>query len=155
MNYDDASRLMMLALEEAAKCRVDVPVGAIILFEGKIIASAYNQREENRDPLGHAELLAIKQAAEVLGSWRLQDCVLVCTLEPCAMCAEAIIQTRIKRVIFGAYDPVSGAAGSAFNLFTGRKALPCPELIGGILEDDCSKLLTQFFQDQRQRRAQS
>lgn len=143
---------MELALAEAAKCGADVPVGAIILKGGEVIASGFNQRETLKDPLGHAELIAIRAASEKLSSWRLNGCTLVCTLEPCPMCAEAVIQTRIDTLIFGAYDPISGAAGSVFNLFAKRRSLPTPELIAGILEDECSTLLKQFFVLQRQKR---
>lgn len=140
---------MRLALEQAACCGADVPVGAIIVKDDQIIAAGFNQRETLKDPLGHAELLAIKIAAAKLDSWRLLGCTLICSLEPCPMCAEAIIQTRMKSVIFGAYDPVSGAAGSAFNLFAKRKSLPTPEVIAGILEEECSHVLQEFFRDKR------
>lgn len=142
---------MKLALQKATQCQCDVPVGALIVKNDEIIASGFNQRESGQDPLGHAELIAIKQAAEKLGSWRLSACTLICTLEPCPMCAEALIQARLERVIFGAYDQVAGACGSAFNLFINRKALPTPELIGGILEEECSELLKEFFRVQRSR----
>jgi tRNA(adenine34) deaminase len=142
---------MQLAIEQAKQCGEDVPVGAIIVKDRKIIGTGFNQRETQMDPLGHAELCAIKQASNKIGSWRLNGCTLICTLEPCPMCAEAIIQTRMDQVIFGAYDIVAGAAGSAFNLFVKRKSLPIPEVIGGILEEECSTLLKQFFQQQRQR----
>ena len=140
---------MKLALSEARKCRLDVPVGALIVVNDQIIATGFNQREESNDPLGHAELIAIKKASEVLSSWRLRDATLICTLEPCPMCAEAIIQTRINTLIFGAFDAASGAAGSAFNLLCNRKGLASPEVVGGIMEDECSGLLTQFFASKR------
>jgi tRNA(adenine34) deaminase len=148
----NAVNLMQMALSEAVKCTVDVPVGALILDESngfRIISTSFNQREILNDPLGHAELLALRSAAQALGQWRLQGLTLVCTLEPCPMCAEAIIQSRIKKVIFGAFDPVSGAAGSAFNLFAQRKNLPVPEVIGGILEKECALVLTDFFAAKR------
>lgn len=142
---------MIQALAEAAKCGIDVPVGALVYDEkaAKIIASGFNQRETLQDPLGHAEIIAIRKASELIGAWRLSDLTLVCTLEPCPMCAEAIIQTRMKKVLFGAFDLVSGAAGSVFNLFVPRKGLPTPEVFGGILEKDCSLILSNFFAQKR------
>ncbi len=142
---------MKMALEQAACCKSDVPVGAIVVKGDELISSGFNQREALNDPLGHAELIAIREAAMKLGSWRLQDCTLICTLEPCPMCAEAIIQSRMERLIFGAYDQVAGAAGSAFNLFAKRKSVPTPELIAGILEAECSTILQEFFREQRKR----
>lgn len=142
---------MHLAIEQAKLCREDVPVGAIIVKAGEVIATGYNQREAKQDPLGHAELAAIKAAADKLGSWRLNGSTLVCTLEPCPMCAEAIIQARFDRLVFGAFDPICGAAGTAFNLFAKRKSLPTPELVAGILEEECSYLLKEFFRQRRQR----
>ena len=142
---------MRLALEQAGNCQIDVPVGALIVRGDEIIASGFNQRETLADPLGHAELIAIRTAAARLGSWRLTGCSIVSTLEPCPMCAEAIIQCRLAAVIFGAYDPIAGAAGSVFNLFVNRRSLPTPEIIAGILEEDCSALLQQFFLRQRKR----
>jgi len=141
---------MRLALEEAALCKLDVPVGALIIKDSRILALGHNLREELNDPLGHAELLVIKAASKLLGSWRLSGCTLICTLEPCPMCAEAIIQSRISTLVFGAYDTVAGAAGTRFNLFANRKSLPTPELITGILELECSASLKEFFQKQRQ-----
>lgn len=147
---------MQMALQEAGKCTADVPVGALIIDEengDQVVSTGFNQRELLNDPLGHAELIALRAAAKSLSKWRLQGLTLICTLEPCPMCAEAIIQSRIARVIFGAFDPVSGAAGSAFNLFQHRKALPVPEVIGGILEKECSQMLSDFFLAKRNRQA--
>lgn len=144
--------LMRLAIAQAGFCTKDVPVGAVIVKNDLVIATGFNQREEKSDPLGHAELAAIARAAKELGAWRLSGCTIICTLEPCPMCAEAIIQARMERLIFGAYDPISGAAGSAFNLFANRRALPAPEVIAGILEEECSVLLQEFFSMQRKRR---
>lgn len=147
----DAFDLMKMALSEASNCTLDVPVGALVVDEiaNQVISVGFNQREALNDPLGHAELIAIKSASEKLGKWRLNGLTLVCTLEPCPMCAEAIIQSRIEKLIFGAYDSVSGAAGSVFNLLVARKSLPVPEVIGGILEHDCSRLLSDFFAARR------
>ena len=147
----NAVDLMQVALREAGNCDLDVPVGALLVDEstGTIVSRGFNQREALNDPLGHAELIALREAARVLGRWRLQELTLVCTLEPCPMCAEAIIQSRVKKVIFGAFDPVSGAAGTVFNLFANRKSLPVPEVIGGILEKECSSGLSEFFSARR------
>ncbi len=149
-----AINLMQMALQEAGKCTADVPVGALVVDEedgDRIVSAGFNQREVLNDPLGHAELIALRGAAQSLGKWRLQGLTLICTLEPCPMCAEAIIQSRIAKVVFGAFDPVSGACGSAFNLFHRRKALPVPEVIGGILEKECSQILSAFFLAKRNR----
>lgn len=149
-----AISLMQMALQEAGKCTADVPVGALVVDEedgDRIVSAGFNQREVLNDPLGHAELIALRGAAQSLGKWRLQGLTLICTLEPCPMCAEAIIQSRIAKVVFGAFDPVSGACGSAFNLFQRRKALPVPEVIGGILEEECSQILSAFFLAKRNR----
>jgi len=142
---------MKAALEQTQLCQGDVPVGAIIVHDDTIIATGYNQREALNDPLGHAELGAIRAASIKLGSWRLGGCAIFCTLEPCPMCAEAIIQSRLQLLVFGAYDPVAGAAGSVFNLFAKRKALPAPDILAGIMEEECVEPLKQFFKEQRQR----
>lgn len=152
MEIEKIYELMKKALIEARKCGSDVPVGALVVREGQVIASAFNQREEKNDPLGHAELLAISRAATELNSWRLSGCTLICTLEPCPMCAEAILQARIQTLVFGAYDPLSGACGSRYNLFADRKALAPPQVIRGILEEECSSVLKEFFRNQRQKK---
>ena len=144
---------MRVALERArfgAIASGDVPVGAVILNKnGSIIAMGNNQRELLRDPLGHAELVAIRAAARSLGSWRLDDCTLVVTLEPCAMCAGAIMQTRIPRLVFGAWDEKGGAAGSKWDLLRDPRALHKVEVVSGVLEDECAALLSEFFSEQR------
>ena len=127
----------------------EVPVGAVIVFQGEIIATGQNQREQNQDALGHAEIAAIRSAQQNVGSWRLEDCDLYVTLEPCMMCAGAMIQARIRRVIYGAKDPKSGMAGSVFDVF----ALPGNhrvDVTGGVLWARCGTLLTSFFRRQRQ-----
>jgi len=129
----------------------DVPVGCLIVRDGEIIGSGHNQREENQDPTAHAELIAIRAAAKHLSSWRLSDCTLIVTLEPCAMCAEAIIQSRIPTLVFGAYDQRAGACGSAFNLFVAGRSYPLPEIVGGIEEEECQRLLAEFFKSVRNR----
>lgn len=148
MNQD--ALFMEIALKESQLCRTDVPVGVIIVQNANIIGRGRNQREELKDPTAHAEILALRAAAQELGSWRLESCSIYCTLEPCPMCAEAILQSRISHLVFGAYDPVSGAAGSAFNLFVPGRSLPLPEITGGILEDKCRNVLLEFFKKRRE-----
>ncbi len=135
------------ALAEAGKSGIDVPVGAVIIKDGEIIARGHNQRESSADPTAHAEIVALRQAAKVLGTWRLDGTSLYSTLEPCPMCAEAILQARVSRLVFGAYDIHSGAAGSAFNLFCKGRIYPLPEIIGGICEEECQSLLIRFFRE--------
>ena len=139
-----------LALGKSAGESGDVPVGAVLVKDGKIIAEGKNRREAMTDPTAHAEIEAIRIAAEKLGSWHLEDCELYVTLEPCPMCAGAIINSRISRVVFGAYEPKSGSCSndSIINLF----ALPYnhnPEVYGGICEAECAALMTDFFKDKR------
>ena len=139
------------ALRQAAKAREagEVPVGAVIVREGRIIARAFNQVELLKDATAHAEMLALTQAEAIVGDWRLTDCVLYATKEPCPMCAGALVHTRVSRVVFGASDPKRGAAGSAMNL------LHCPalnhrcEITGGVREAECRALLQNFFARQR------
>ena len=143
---------MKLALEQAEESLKsdDVPVGAVIVKNGEVIGKGYNCRERYNDPTAHAEVLAIKEAARSVGSWHLEDCELYVTLEPCPMCAGAIINSRIKKVVFGAYEPKSGSCSSdsVVNLFN----LPYnhnPEVYGGICEQQCAELLTEFFKEKR------
>lgn len=140
---------MEIAIKESLACAEDVPVGAIIVMGDTVIGRGCNLRERDNDPAGHAEIVAMREAARSLNSWRLDGATLYCTLEPCPMCAEAAIQARVSRIVFAAYDPISGAAGSAFNLFLKGRALPLPEVIGGILEDRCRSILLEFFQKRR------
>jgi len=137
-----------LLLAEAAAAEEEVPVGAVVARNGEIVGRGRNRRERDKNALAHAELEAIRQACETLGGWRLWDCGLFVTLEPCAMCAGAIINARIRRLVFGAFDPKAGAAESVLNLF----ALPFnhrPEVVGGLCEAECAALLTGFFGDLR------
>lgn len=140
---------MEKALAEAGRCLNDVPVGCVIVKEGRVLGVGFNRREELNDPTAHAEVLAIREAAQNLDSWRLDGCSIYVTLEPCPMCAEAIIQSRASRLIFGAYEPLSGAAGSRFNLFEPNRSLPLPEVLGGICEEPCRILLQDFFKAKR------
>lgn len=144
---------MQMALqqaEQAARCD-EVPVGAVIVREGSIIAAAHNQREMLRDPTAHAEMIAITQAAEAVGGWRLEDCILYVTLEPCPMCAGAILQARIPVVVFGALDPKAGAVSSLYEMLNDTRLNHRCEIVSGVLQDRCGQILTDFF---RQRRAE-
>lgn len=128
----------------------DVPVGAVLVgADGEPHAADRNRREERRDPTAHAELLAIRAAASALGSWRLEHTTLVVTLEPCAMCAGAIVAARIPRVVFGAWDEKAGAAGSVWDLLRDRRSLHRPDVVGGVLERECADLLRTFFAGRR------
>jgi tRNA(adenine34) deaminase len=149
---DDFDGWMQQALDEARQCGDDVPVGALILRDGVVLASGRNQREAAGDPTGHAEIVAMREAARRLGTWRLDGTTLVCTLEPCPMCAEAMIQARVARLVYGAHDTVYGAVGSAFNLFVEGRTFPIPEVVGGIREEESRLMLRQFFKDLRVRK---
>jgi tRNA(adenine34) deaminase len=142
---EDFESWMEEALKEARQCGDDVPVGCILLKDGVILARARNRRELDGDPCGHAEIVAMRTAAKELGTWRLDGTTLVCTLEPCPMCAEALIQARVARLIYGAHDTVYGAVGSAFNLFVEGRTFPIPEVIGGIKEEESRLMLKEFF----------
>ena len=143
---------MSLALAEAARAseHEDVPVGAVVLDgQGLVLARGHNRREVDSDPLGHAELMALRGAAEATGRWRLDDCTLVVTLEPCAMCAGAIVGSRIARVVYGAFDEKAGAAGSVWDLLRDRAALHHPEVYAGVSATKCRDLLSDFFAAKR------
>ena len=144
------SEFMKRAIELAKKARFlgDVPVGAVVVKDGKIVGEGYNQREFGNNPIAHAECIAITEAARVLVDWRLNGCELYVTLEPCVMCTGAIINSRISTVIFGAYDLNGGCVDSVANL-TNLPLGSKPEIFGGILEDECKKLLTDFFEEKR------
>lgn len=145
---------MKLAIIEAHKAKQigEVPIGAIVVYEDNIIASGYNVREKTQSTLSHAELIAIQHANEVIGSWRLEECILYVTLEPCPMCAGAIVQSRIKRVVYGARDPKAGCAGTLMNLLQEERFNHQTEVIQGVLEEECSSLLTDFFHELRIRK---
>ncbi|MFE7324647.1 tRNA adenosine(34) deaminase TadA [Streptomyces sp. NPDC057565] len=141
---------MRRALDEAAHAAQagDVPVGAVVLGpDGTLLATGHNEREATGDPTAHAEILAVRRAAEALGAWRLTGCTLVVTLEPCTMCAGALVQSRVARVVYGARDEKAGAAGSLWDLVRDRRLNHRPEVIHGVLEDACSTQLTAFFRD--------
>ncbi|MCX4455231.1 tRNA adenosine(34) deaminase TadA [Streptomyces sp. NBC_01340] len=142
---------MRLALDEAHQAVQggDVPVGAVVLSTDgtTVLATGHNEREATGDPTAHAEVLAIRGAAQRLGEWRLNGCTLVVTLEPCTMCAGALVQSRVDRVVYGARDEKAGAVGSVWDLVRDRRLNHRPEVIGGVLEDECASLLTRFFRD--------
>ena len=128
----------------------DVPIGAVVLNgAGEVIGKGGNERESKGDPTAHAEIIALRSAAEKIGSWRLEDCTLIVTLEPCAMCAGAILQSRIPRVVFGAWDEKAGAAGSLWDLLRDRRSLHQVEVISGVLEKRSQELLKKFFEGVR------
>ncbi len=143
---------MKLALDEAelAVREDEVPVGAVIVHRDRVVASAHNQREQLRDPTAHAEMVAITQAAEALGSWRLDGCTLYVTLEPCPMCAGAILQARIATVVYGATDPKAGAVHTLYHLLDDARLNHRAEVVGGVLAEECGQILSRFFQRQRQ-----
>jgi tRNA(adenine34) deaminase len=146
-NLDQA---MELALDQAMASGVDVPVGAVLIDSaGQVVASAHNERELTGDPTAHAELLAIQRVGKAKGDWRLEDLTLVVTLEPCVMCAGAIVAARIPKVIFGAFDEKVGAAGSRYDLLRDARLGNPVEVIAGVREVECSKLLKDFFEAKR------
>ncbi|MDY0171109.1 MAG: tRNA adenosine(34) deaminase TadA [Thermoguttaceae bacterium] len=142
---------MRLALDEAEQAlrEAEVPVGAVIVQEGRVVAAAHNQREQLHDPTAHAEMIAITQAAASLQSWRLDDCTLYATLEPCPMCAGAIVQARIPVVVYGATDPKAGAVHSLFRLLDDARLNHRCMIVPGVLAEPCGAILTRFFEQQR------
>ena len=144
-------RWMRTALEQARRAYEadEVPVGAVVVHQDRVIAEAYNQREELKDPTAHAEMIAITQAAEALGSWRLLDCTLYVTLEPCPMCAGAIVQARIPTVIYGTTDAKAGAAHTLYQITSDTRLNHQATVLGGVLKDDCRAILQEFFAQQR------
>ena len=142
---------MRAALQQAelALSENEVPVGAVIVRNDRIIAAAHNQREQLRDPTAHAEMIAITQAAEAVGGWRLLECTLYVTLEPCPMCAGAILQARIPNLVYGAEDPKAGAVSSLFHLLGDARLNHRTEVVPGVLDRDCGRILTDFFSHRR------
>ena len=139
-----------LSLAKVAADKGDVPVGAIVVNEaGEILGTGQNLREQNNDPTAHAEIVALRNASEKFGSWRLDDLTIVVTLEPCAMCAGAILQSRIKRLVFAAWDEKAGAVGSVIDVIRDPRALTKVEVITGIMEKECSEVLKDFFNTKR------
>ena len=152
LNYmEDYSKYMLEALKEAelAKLEDEVPIGCVIVKDDQIIARAHNLRETTNNPLGHAETLAIKKASEVLGDWQLVNCDLYVTIEPCIMCGGAIIQSRIRKVIYGAPDLKGGAFGSSINILDASNINHRPEVIKGVLEEECTNIIKNYFKSKR------
>lgn len=150
--HDDDAQLMQVALGEArlAVATGDVPVGAVVVGPGgDVVGRGRNAREATGDPTAHAEVLALREAAATLGRWRLDDCTLVVTLEPCAMCAGALVLARVPRLVLGAWDPKAGACGSVYDLVRDRRLNHRVEVVGGVLEDECGAVLREFFAARR------
>lgn len=148
MNYE---YYMELAISQAKKAFEinETPIGAVIVYNDEIIATGYNKRNSTKNPLAHAEIIAINQAANYMGDWRLENCQMYITLEPCPMCAGAIVQSRIPKVIFGAKNPKAGCAGSIINLLHIQKLNHQVEIVDGILENKCSVMMKEFFKQFR------
>jgi tRNA(adenine34) deaminase len=142
---------MRLALREAEHAleHEDVPIGAVVVRDGEVIAAAHNERELRQDPTAHAELIALRDAARASGTWRVLDAVLYVTLEPCAMCAGAIVLARVPRVVFGASDPKAGACGSVLDVLAEPRLNHRPDVAGGLLAQECGALLSAFFASRR------
>ena len=142
---------MRLAIREAqaALDHDDVPIGAVVVHDGEVIGAGHNERELRQDPTAHAELLALREASRALGSWRVLDAVLYVTLEPCTMCAGAIVLARVSRVVYGATDPKAGAAGSVLDILAQPRLNHRPAVAGGLLAEECGALLTDFFGSRR------
>lgn len=147
-------KYMKEALRQARKAYVidEVPIGCVIVQNDKIIARGYNRRNIDKNTLSHAELIAIKKASKKTGDWRLEDCTMFVTLEPCQMCAGAIVQSRMKKVVIGAMNPKAGCAGSVLNLLNVAQFNHQVEIVKGVLEEECSTMLSQFFAELRERR---
>lgn len=145
---------MVKALEQATKAEEigEVPIGAVIVKDNEVIASAYNLRESEQRSVAHAELLAIDEACKVTGSWRLTGCTLYVTLEPCAMCSGAIVLSRVERVVYGASDPKGGCAGTLMNLLDDARFNHQAEVVPGVMEEECGGMLSTFFKALRERR---
>ncbi|OLP62993.1 tRNA-specific adenosine deaminase [Bacillus pumilus] len=150
-------QFMQEAISEALKAQQigEVPIGAVLVVDNQIVSRAHNLRESEQRSIAHAELLAIDEACKATGSWRLEEAVLYVTLEPCPMCAGAIVLSRVKKVVFGACDPKGGCAGTLMNLLDDDRFNHQSEVIGGVLENECGELLSQFFRSLRQRKKQA
>ena len=145
-------RFMKEAIKEAKKAELidEVPIGCVIVKDDKIISRGHNVRESKKTPLGHAEIVAIEKACKKVGGWRLEDCDIYITLEPCIMCSGAIIQSRINKVYYGASDPKGGALGSSINVLEANNINHHPEVVSGVLKEECSSIITNYFKAKRQ-----
>ncbi len=150
-NFEADEKFMTRALELAASAAAagEVPIGAVVVRDGEIVAEAANERETAAIATHHAEILVIDRACRSLSKWRLNDCELFVTLEPCTMCAGAIVLARFKRVVFGAFDPKAGAVGSLMNVLADERLNHQPEVVSGVLASDCGRILTEFFRARR------
>ena len=148
---DKAEKYMRFALKEAQKAALidEVPVGCIIVLNDKIIAKAHNKKETTNDPCGHAEIIAIRKACKKINNWRLENCDMYVTIEPCIMCSGAIIQSRIKKVFYGAKDNKGGGLGTSINVLEAKNINHVPEVYGGILLEECSKIISEYFKTKR------
>src|SRR3954451_1278912 len=146
---DEAFMRLAIAEAERALEHDDVPIGAVVVRDGEVIAAGRNERELDQDPTAHAEILALRAAARAVGHWRILDSTLYVTLEPCAMCAGAIVLARIPRVVFGTVDPKAGAAGSVLDVLGEPRLNHRPEVVGGVLAEPCAALLREFFLSRR------
>ena len=149
MNIDEQFMARALILAQQAAVLGEVPVGALLVRQGQILAAAHNQREQLQDATAHAEMLAIRQACALLGGWRLSAATIYVTLEPCPMCAGALVQARIERLVYGAADPKAGSAGSLYDLVRDRRFNHRLEVTAGVLEAECAALLQDFFRQRR------
>lgn len=151
---EEDRRWMAEAIEEARKAEAigEVPIGAVIVRNGEVIGRGYNLRETGHDATAHAEMIAIREASQRIEAWRLLDCTLYVTLEPCPMCAGAIVQSRVKRVVYGTHDPKAGCAGTLMNLLQEPRFNHETELTSGIMQEECATLLTAFFRRLRNKR---
>ena len=154
MHLTEEERYMKEAIRQAHKAwkLQEVPIGCVIVKDGKIIARGYNRRNTDKNTLAHAELLAIRKASRAVGDWRLEECTMYITLDPCQMCAGAIVQARISRVVIGSRNPKAGCAGSVLNLLQMPRFNHQVELTEGVLEEECSSMLTDFFKELRSQR---
>lgn len=149
--YTEDEKFMKEAIRQAKKAGTigDVPIGCVIVHEGKIIARGYNKRNKNKTVLAHAELLAMSKACKIIGDWRLEECTMYITLEPCQMCAGAIVQARIPRVVIGSMNPKAGCGGSILNLLEMQEFNHQVDVTRGVLEEECSEMLSAFFKELR------
>jgi tRNA(adenine34) deaminase len=147
---DDAAMVAALDVARSALAAGEVPIGAVVLDpSGGVIASAHNEREALRDPTAHAEVVALRRAGTALGAWQLSGCTLVVTVEPCTMCAGALVLARVARLVFGAWDPKAGAVGSLWDVVRDRRLNHRPEVVAGVRESECAQLVAAFFADRR------
>jgi tRNA(adenine34) deaminase len=151
LTADEKYMKQAIKLAKKAALNDDVPIGCVIVYDGRIIARGYNRRNADKSSLAHAEIMAIKKASKYIGDWRLEDCVMYVTLEPCQMCAGAIVQARIPKVVIGCMNKKAGCAGSIINLFDIKQFNHQVEAVRGVLEEECSSLMTDFFAELRGR----